>query len=336
MNLLVTGGCGFIGSNYIAYVLRTRKDVKRLVNLDLMTYAGNPANCRDFERDLRYRFVKGDIADKDLVDSLMQERPDAVVNIAAETHVDRSLYDGLRFTHSNVLGTHVLLEAAIRYRVPKFVQVSTDEVYGSLGPQGKFTEQSPLNPSSFYSASKTAGDLLALAAFRTYGLPVVITRSCNNYGPRQHLEKFIPVCITRALRDEPIPVYGDGMNVREWLFVEDNARGIHLALESGRPGEIYNLGSGEERRNIDMVKLLLSILGKPETLIRFVKDRPGHDRRYALDVSKAERDLGFRPSLPLEVGLRITVEWYKKNTDWIKAVEASTEHRKHVERHYGA
>lgn len=333
MKVLVTGGCGFIGSSYLRYVLRTRRNLQ-IVNVDNLTYAGNIENTRDIESDARYRFVRGDITDEEAVEGLLREKPDAVVNFAAESHVDRSLYQAVRFSRANLLGTHILLEAARNHGVKRFLQVSTDEVYGSLGESGVFTETTPLAPSSAYSASKASADLMVLAYHRTYGMDAVITRSSNNYGPFQHPEKFIPLFISNAMENKPLPLYGDGLNVRDWLFVEDNARGIQLALEKGKAGEIYNLGGRSERANIDVAKEILRILGRPESLIRLVKDRPGHDRRYALDTAKADRELDFRPSIPFEVGLKSTVEWYRNNAEWVQRIKSSAEFQEHLKRTY--
>lgn len=317
MKLLITGGAGFIGSNFIRYILREHPEWQ-VVNLDKLTYAGNLANLRDVEDNPRYRFVRGDIADRELVEKLFQEEKfDVVVNFAAESHVDRSILDSSPFIETNVKGVQVLLEAAREFEIRKFVQISTDEVYGSLGSDDPpFTEESPLLPNSPYSASKAAADLLCRAYFRTYGLPVVITRCSNNYGPYQFPEKLIPLMITNALEDKPLPVYGDGQNIRDWLFVEDNCRAIALVVEKGKPGEIYNIGGGEEKRNIDVVKAILRILGKPEGLITFVKDRPGHDRRYALDTGKIRREMGWQPTVSFEEGLTQTVKWYFENRSW--------------------
>jgi dTDP-glucose 4,6-dehydratase len=333
MKILVTGGCGFIGCNYLRYILRTRRDAQ-IVNIDNLTYAGNIDNTRDIETDTRYRFVQGDISDESLVERLMSEKPDAVVNFAAESHVDRSLYAAVRFTKSNMLGAHILLENARKYGVRRFLQVSTDEVYGSLGESGVFTETTPLAPSSPYSASKASADLMAQAYHHTFGMDVVVTRSSNNYGPFQHPEKFVPLFISNAMEGKPCPLYGDGMNVRDWLFVEDNARGIQLALENGKAGEVYNLGGRSERPNLHVAKEILKILGKPESLITFVKDRPGHDRRYALDTAKAERELGFKPSIPFEIGLKSTVEWYKNNAEWLQRIKSSAQFQDHVKKTY--
>lgn len=319
MKLLVTGGCGFIGSNFIRWLLGSRPDTS-VTNVDALTYAGNLENLQDVEQDPRYRFVKGSITDAALVDGLAAG-VDAIVNFAAESHVDRSLYAPVDFVRANVEGTLVLLEAARKHRTSRFLQVSTDEVYGSLPPEGFFTETTPLNPSSAYSASKAGADLLALAYHHTHGLPVVITRSSNNYGPFQYPEKFVPLFISNALEDRPCPVYGDGMQVRDWLHVADNCRGIWAALEKGRVAEVYNVGGGNERPNIEVAKLILQYAGKPESLLTTVKDRPGHDRRYALDTRKVRTELGWSPAVRFEDGLRETVEWYRKHGDWVRRVQ---------------
>ncbi|MBD3239326.1 MAG: dTDP-glucose 4,6-dehydratase [Chitinivibrionales bacterium] len=319
--ILVTGGCGFIGSNFVLHMLENHPDY-HLVNLDALTYAGNPDNLRACESDARYTFVKGSIADAPLVTTLFDEHGfEAVVNIAAETHVDRSITGPMVFTETNTAGTHVLLEQARRHwhgatTERRFVQVSTDEVYGALGAEGLFTEQTPLAPNSPYSASKAAGDLMARAYFKTYALPVVITRCSNNYGPYQFPEKFIPLMIARALADERLPVYGDGLYTRDWLFVADHCAAIDRVLHEGAPGQVYNVGGNNEQRNIDVVKRVLSHLGKPETLIEHVTDRPGHDRRYAIDASKIRRELGWEPATDFDTGLAATIDWYVQNRSW--------------------
>jgi dTDP-glucose 4,6-dehydratase len=333
MRLLVTGGCGFIGSNFVRLVLATRPGV-RVVNLDALTYAGNPENLADLEKEPRYRFRKGSIADADLVDRLAGEGVDAVVNFAAESHVDRSLHGPAEFVRTNVEGTAVLLEAARRRKVRRFLQVSTDEVYGSLPPEGVFTETTPLHPNNPYSATKAAADLMVAAYARTFGVDTVITRSSNNYGPYQYPEKFIPLFVTNALDGKECPIYGDGLHVRDWLHVEDNCRGILAALEKGRPGEVYNLGGGNERPNLDVARALLKLAGRPESLLRPVPDRPGHDRRYALDSSKARRELGWAPEVPFEKGLEAVVAWYRDHSPWVDRVK-SGEYRKYYARHYG-
>jgi len=318
--ILITGGLGFIGSNFIRLLLDAEAGLE-IVNLDKLTYAGNPLNLKNRESDPRYRFVRGDIADRALVEKLVAEAPlDAIVNLAAESFVDRSIASSAPFVHSNVVGTQVLLDAALAHHVPRFLQVGTDEVYGSLGPTGAFTEHSPLAPNNPYSATKAAADLLCRAYYRTHGLPVVITRCSNNYGPCQFPEKLIPLMIQRALRDDPLPVYGDGRHVRDWLYVEDHCRALHLALLHGAPGEVYNIGGGEELENIELVRLIIKQLGKSETLIESVPDRPGHDRRYAIDSSKARRELAWLPKVPFAEGIARTIQWYLDNPRWLAAI----------------
>lgn len=321
MVLLVTGGCGFIGSNFIRYYHEAHPDQK-IVNLDKLTYAGNPANLSDLESLPFYHFIQGDICDRAAVDSLLEAHPvDAIVNFAAETHVDRSIAGPAPFIQTNAAGTALLLDAARERGIGRFVQVSTDEVYGSLGDEGAFTETTPLHPNSPYAASKAAADLLVQAYHHTYGLPAVITRCSNNYGPYQFPEKLIPLMIANALAGKPLPVYGDGLNVRDWLHVRDHCAALDAVLQRGRPGEVYNIGGGSELRNIDLVKRLLAELRKPETLITFVKDRPGHDRRYAIDASKIERELGWKPAVGFDGGIRQTVQWYLANESWRRGVE---------------
>lgn len=316
--LLVTGGCGFIGSWLIRHLLAENPHLQ-ITNLDLLTYAGNPDNLRDLESDPRYRFVQGDIQDEALVNQLMRGM-DACVNVAAQTHVDRSISGPGVFITTNVLGTQVLLEAARNAGVGKFVQVSTDEVYGSIEGAAKFTEESPLEPSSPYSSSKAGADLIALSYWKTYGMPVCITRCTNNYGPNQYPEKLIPLFILNASEDKPVPVYGDGLNVRDWIHVQDHAAGVARVLFDGQPGEVYNIGSGNEHNNLEITRLILRILGKPDSLIKFVPDRPGHDRRYALDSGKIERELGWKATTSFEQGLRDTVRWYLENPQWVANV----------------
>jgi dTDP-glucose 4,6-dehydratase len=335
MNLLVTGGCGFIGSNFVRFVRRARPDWK-IVNLDLLTYAGNLENLSDLEGDTGHLFVRGDIADRELTGRLFKAHAiDAVAHLAAESHVDRSILGPDVFVRTNVLGTQVLLDAAREAKVKRFLMVSTDEVYGSLGPTGAFTETSPLAPSSPYSASKASADLLTLAYQHTYGIDVVVTRCSNNYGPFQFPEKLIPLMIVNALHDEPLPVYGDGGNVRDWLHAEDHCHALLLALEKGRAGEVYNIGGGTELPNLEIVRRVLKLLGKPEGLIRFVQDRAGHDRRYAIDPSHAKRDLGWNPSHTLEAGLAQTVRWYVGNQTWWQRVRSGA-YRSYYETQYGA
>ncbi|MFN2549788.1 MAG: dTDP-glucose 4,6-dehydratase [Myxococcales bacterium] len=328
MNLLVTGGAGFIGSNFVRFLRRERPDWK-VVNLDKLTYAGNAESLPD-ARD----FVHGDIADAKLVERVMRG-VDAVVNLAAESHVDRSILGPGVFVETNVGGTQVLLDGARQAGVKRFVQVSTDEVYGSLGATGKFNENSPLRPSSPYSASKAAADLLALSYAHTFGMDVVVTRCSNNYGPYQFPEKLIPLMIANALEGRRLPVYGDGLQIRDWIHVEDHCRALLAALEKSRAGEVYNVGSDNEWPNLRIVSRLLEILGKPAELIEHVKDRPGHDRRYAIDASKARAELGWAPRIDFSDGLVATVDWYVKNRGWWERVRTG-EYRTYYERNYGA
>ncbi len=322
MKLLVTGGAGFIGSNLVRYLLRTHEDVE-IINLDLLTYAGNLENLADVEEDTRYRFVHGDVCDADVVAALVTD-VDAVLNLAAESHVDRSIVSDAPFVRTNVTGTYVLLSGALEAGVARFLQVSTDEVYGELpwrdpadgDPDApRFTEETPLAPRSPYSATKAAADLLVMSYHTTHGMDVVITRCSNNYGPYQHPEKLIPLMITNAIDDKPLPVYGDGLNVRDWIHVEDHCRGLDAALRQGRAGEVYNFGGDAERTNLQVVRALLAALGKGEDLISFVEDRAGHDRRYAIDSSKAKRELGWAPTIEFESGLAETVAWYRDRAE---------------------
>jgi dTDP-glucose 4,6-dehydratase len=318
MRILVTGGCGFIGSNFIRYILKHYKPAY-VTNVDVLTYAGNLANLDGVAgaNGDRYEFFKADIANADQMDELMTEHQFyAIINFAAESHVDRSINSPLNFIHTNVIGTSVLLDCARRHGVQRFVQISTDEVYGSLGNTGKFTEQSPLDPSSPYSSSKAGADLLALASYKTYGQEVIVTRCSNNYGPYQFPEKLIPLMIIKALRDEALPVYGDGMNVRDWIHVDDHCAGVVAALFEGKPGAIYNFGGGREMVNLEVVKLILKKLGKPENLISFVTDRLGHDRRYAIDSSFSQSELNWKPRHNFEAGLDETIQWYIDNPSW--------------------
>ncbi|HUT53139.1 MAG TPA: dTDP-glucose 4,6-dehydratase [bacterium] len=334
MKILVTGGAGFIGSNFIRLMLRTT-EAHSLVNLDALTYAGNLENLAALARDKRHKFIKGDIRDRVLLKKIFkEEKIEAVVNFAAESHVDRSIETPAAFLDTNLMGTAALLDTARECGARLLLQVSTDEVYGSLGPTGQFTEKTPLAPNSPYSASKAAADLLARSYGKTYGLPVVITRSSNNYGPYQFPEKVIPLFITNALEDKPLPLYGDGEQRRDWIHVEDNCRGILLALEEGRPGEIYNIGGNSEMANIEMAGMILDILDKPLSLITHVTDRPGHDRRYALDSVKIERELGFDRDYSFEQGLALTVQWYRQNRDWWQRIK-SGEYKNYYERMYG-
>jgi dTDP-glucose 4,6-dehydratase len=334
MKILITGGAGFIGSNFIRFLVQSGKDY-RIINLDKLTYAGNLENLADLVGGPGYEFVRGNIGDGKLVDRLLEENVEAVVNFAAESHVDRSLYEPDLFIQTNVVGVQILLHAALRHKIKKFVQVSTDEVYGSLDAEGpRFREDFPLAPSSPYSASKAAGDLLARSYFKTYGFPVVVTRCSNNYGPYQFPEKLIPLFVTNALENRPLPVYGDGLNIRDWIHVEDHCRALELVLEKGRPGEIYNIGGEAERTNLEITRSILRILGKPESLMQYVADRPGHDRRYAIDFSKIEREIGWKPRYNLDEGLRRTVRWYTEQENWWRRIKSGA-YRDFYEKHYG-
>jgi dTDP-glucose 4,6-dehydratase len=317
MRVLVTGGAGFIGSNFVRHILSNYQEAE-VVNFDLLTYAGRLENLRALKDAARHRFIKGDIRDKEAVEQVMKERFDLVMNFAAETHVDRSVADAGSFVLTDAYGTYILLEAARKYEARRFVQISTDEVYGST-TNGSFKETDMLNPSSPYSASKAAGDHITLAFYKTYGTPVVITRSSNNYGPFQHPEKLIPKLILRALQDQPLPIYGDGTQVRDWLHVADNCAAIDVVARKGTVGEVYNVASGNEQRNIDVAKSILEMVKKPERLIMPVPDRPGHDRRYSLDVAKIG-SLGWKPRVGFTEGLEQTVQWYFKNEWWWRSL----------------
>ncbi len=333
MRILVAGGAGFIGSNFIRYVLGTHADWS-VVNVDKLTYAGNLANLADVAGDPRYGFHRADICDAAGIARIFaEEKPEAVVNFAAETHVDRSIDDPALFLRTNILGTQVLLDAARKSGVARFLQISTDEVYGSLGATGHFSEESPLRPNSPYAASKTSADLLVRAYGKTFGLDAVVTRCCNNYGPYQFPEKLIPFMVVRLLEGEALPVYGTGENVRDWIHVEDHSRAVDAVLRRGRPGEIYNVGGGNERTNIEITKLLIAAMGKDERSMKFVPDRPGHDRRYAIDDAKIRAELGVVPRVPFEEGLRATVRWYIDNEPWWRAVR-SGEYQSFYDRWY--
>lgn len=347
-NILVTGGAGFIGSNFVQYILE-HSDFIRVLNLDLLTYAGNLANLKKCEQDKRYCFVRGDIRDRALLKQLFNEYEiDTVVHFAAESHVDRSITEPEIFLTTNVLGTQALLDAAKdfwklepdnkysqEYKVGvRFLQVSTDEVYGALGKKGMFTETTPLAPNSPYSASKASADMVVRAYHKTFGLPVNITRCSNNYGPYQFPEKLIPLMIHNAQSDKALPVYGDGMQIRDWLHVKDHCAAIWTVLQKGRVGEVYNVGGKNEKANIEIVKLILQQLGKPESLIEYVPDRPGHDRRYAIDNTKITIELGWQPEYTFEQGMEETIEWYLQNPEWVENV-TSGEYQKYYEMMYG-
>ncbi len=335
-NLLVTGGAGFIGSNFVKYVLANYD--YNVINLDKLTYAGNLENLSDVEKNPRYKFVKADICDEKEVNEIIKKYEiDTIVNFAAESHVDRSILGSREFVVTNVLGTQVLLDAAKNLKLEKYLQVSTDEVYGSLPEDKKeikFTETTPIAPSSPYSASKASADMLCYSYYHTHKFPVLITRCSNNYGPYQFPEKLIPLMIAKALGGEKLPVYGDGKNIRDWLYVEDHCSGIMTVLEKGRYGEVYNIGGNNEWYNIDIVKLILKRLGKGEEYITFVKDRPGHDRRYAIDSGKIQRELGWKPAHVFEEGIEKTIKWYIENESWWKKV-MSGEYLKYYEKNYG-
>jgi dTDP-glucose 4,6-dehydratase len=331
--LLVAGGAGFIGSSFVRHVLGAHSDW-RIVNVDKLTYAGNLANLADVAGNPRYRFHRADICDAgEIARIFSEEKPEAVVNFAAETHVDRSIDDPALFLRTNILGTQVLMDASRKTGVVRYLQISTDEVYGSLGPTGKFSEDSPLRPNSPYAASKTAADLLARSYFKTFGLPVLVTRCSNNYGPYQFPEKLIPFFVTLLREGKPVPVYGDGRNVRDWIHVDDHSRAVEAVLLRGRPGEVYNVGGGNERTNIEITKMLLAAMGKDESSMKFVPDRPGHDRRYAIDDTKIRAELGLSPEVPFDEGLRATVRWYLENEPWWRAVK-SGEYQSFYDRWY--
>ena len=331
--ILVTGGAGFIGSNFLKYMVNKYPDYD-FINLDALTYCGNLENLRDIEYYDNYSFVKGDIRDASLVDGLVSD-VDYIVHFAAESHVDRSIEDPGIFIKSNILGTQTLLDAYKKHNIKKYLQVSTDEVYGSLGPEGYFTEETPLQANSPYSASKAGADLMVRAYHNTFNLPINITRCSNNYGPYQFPEKLIPLMISNALEDKELPIYGDGKNIRDWLHVYDHCTAIDLVLHKGKSGEVYNIGGHNEKSNIEIVKLILEQLDKPESLIKFVSDRLGHDRRYAIDSSKIRKELGWKPKYNFETGIVETINWYLDNQDWIKKVK-SGEYQKYYEKMYSS
>lgn len=334
MKLLITGGAGFIGSNFILYMIQQHPNYQ-IINMDALTYAGNLENLKSVQDHPNYSFVQADIADKPAVDAIFQQGIDVVVNFAAESHVDRSILEPEIFVNTNVMGTQVLLDAAKKYGVTKFVQVSTDEVYGSLGETGLFSETTPLAPNSPYSASKAGGDMLVRAYHETFGLPVNITRCSNNYGPYQFPEKLIPLIISRALNDESLPVYGDGLNIRDWLYVEDHCSAIDLVIHQGKIGEVYNIGGNNERTNVHIVKTILNELGKPESLITYVTDRPGHDRRYGIDPTKIMNELGWKPKHNFETGIKETIQWYLSNKEWWTRIQSGA-YRDYMTQQYGS
>lgn len=332
MKVLITGGCGFIGSNFIRHFNRMHPHYI-IWNVDKLTYAGNLENLAGLEKKKHYRFVRADISIASMMKQVFERfHPDAVINFAAETHVDRSIMSPSPFIKTNFLGVGVLLNLALRHRIKRFLQISTDEVYGSI-LHGQFHEDSPLEPSSPYASSKAGADLLVMSYHTTYGLPTMITRSSNNYGPYQFPEKLIPLTILNALNDRPIPVYGDGMNVRDWLSVEDNCAAIDCVFHRGEPGEIYNVGGENELTNLYVVKRILKILGRSERLVTFVKDRPGHDRRYSLSLGKITRHLGWHPAIPFETGIKRTIAWYRKNQAWLRSAQSGA-YRQFYRKHY--
>ncbi len=331
--ILVTGGAGFIGSNFINYILKSRDDYF-IVNLDKLTYAGNLENLKDSELNKNYTFIKGDITNHELVNYIFEKfNIKYVINFAAESHVDRSISGSEIFFRTNVIGTNVLLEASRHFEVERFLQISTDEVYGSLGKTGLFTEQTPIAPNSPYSASKAASDMMVQAFHHTYGLPIVITRCSNNYGPFQFPEKLIPLMILNSLQNKKLPVYGDGMNVRDWIYVIDHNKAVELVFEKGKPGEVYNIGASNEMPNLEIIKLILQHLNKGAELIEFVKDRPGHDKRYAIDSNKIQTELGWKPEFKFESAIQHTIDWYLKNKNWWERI-ISGEYQKYYTLQY--
>ncbi|MBL7136022.1 MAG: dTDP-glucose 4,6-dehydratase [Candidatus Marinimicrobia bacterium] len=329
---LITGGAGFIGSNYIRYLFKRYKDIM-IVNLDKLTYAGNTANLKDIESSENYIFIKGDICDNGVVNKVFREyHPDYLINFAAESHVDRSIGNPDDFIRTDIFGVYILLEASKELGIERFIQISTDEVYGSI-EKGSFTEESSLKPSNPYSASKTGGDRLAYSYFATYGLPVIITRASNNFGPYQYPEKLIPLFVTNALEDKQLPIYGDGRNVRDWLFVEDHCIAIEFILQKGKVGEVYNIAGASEKENIQITNHILELLGKSNSLIHYVADRIGHDRRYSLDASKLY-NLGWKQEYEFGDALKETIQWYKENSDWWKPLK-SGEYLEFYKKHYG-
>lgn len=332
-NILVTGGAGFIGSNFINYILNKRDDYF-IVNLDKLTYAGNLENLKEVESKKNYTFIKGDIVNAELINFVFEKyKIKYVINFAAESHVDRSISGSEIFFRTNVIGTNVLLEAAKRFNVERFLQISTDEVYGSLGSTGLFSEKTPIAPNSPYSASKASSDMMTMAFNHTYGLPTVITRCSNNYGPLQFPEKLIPLMILNAIQNKKLPVYGDGMNIRDWIYVIDHNKAVELVFEKGKIGEVYNIGASNELTNIEIVKVILKNLNKSEELIQFVKDRPGHDKRYAIDSSKIQNELKWKPEFNFESAIVNTIEWYLKNKKWWERI-ISVEYQSYYNKQY--
>lgn len=332
MKILVTGGAGFIGSNFIRYYLAEHSDAE-IINFDKLTYAGNLQNLADVDSQPNYRFVRGDVCDAEAVEGALEEGTDAIVHFAAESHVDRSIAGAREFIRTNVEGTWVMLEAARKRKIPRFLHVSTDEVYGSMGPNETSTEKFALAPNSPYAASKAASDLMVRSYVQTHKLPAVVTRCTNNYGPYQFPEKLIPLMISNALAGKKLPVYGDGLNERDWIFVEDHCRALDAVLQKGCLGEIYNIGSGRPVPNIGIVRKLLTVLSAPDGLIEFVQDRPGHDRRYALDDSKIRSELGWEPRVDFETGLQHTVDWYRSHGDWMRQA-TSGEYQEYYDKFY--
>ncbi len=332
MKLLITGGAGFIGSNFVRFVLERYPDY-RILNLDKLTYAGNLENLAGLENDPRHEFIQGDICDPGCVGEILKKGADAVINFAAESHVDRSILHSSEFIQTNIVGTLNLMELCRKNKIRRFIQISTDEVYGSLGASGAFTELSPIAPNSPYAASKASADLLVRSYWHTHGFPAIITRCSNNYGPYQFPEKLIPLLISNALADMPLPIYGDGLYVRDWIHVRDHCAAIGTVLHEGREGEVYNIGARRELPNLEVARLILRVLNKEESLISYVEDRPGHDRRYAIDSSKLENQLHWRPEIPFDSGLRDTIEWYRNNSPWVEHVRSGA-YRTYYDRMY--
>lgn len=331
--ILITGGCGFIGSNFVRHMLQSDSQIE-IINFDALTYAGNLSNLTDLADNPRYRFIRGDVTDREAVRQAIKDGVSGIIHFAAESHVDRSIQDSGPFIRTNVLGTQVLLDAAKEFKVPRYVQISTDEVYGSLGSTGYFTEDTPLAPNSPYAASKTAADLLVRSYVHTFGMNAVITRCSNNYGPYQFPEKLIPLFVSNLLADKQVPVYGDGQQIRDWIHVHDHNRAVELVWRHGKAGEVYNIGGRCEKTNLELTQTLLDLLNKPKSLIRYVQDRPGHDRRYAIDCSKIERELGWKPTIPFAEGLKSTIDWYIKNQSWVDTIR-SGDYLKYYEKQYG-